>query len=521
MERGFLSRGSAIEALRWLPLVGFVVFLSSCGPSPGARCQSDGDCSDRMTCVNGVCQSVCVPNCQGSCCGDDGCGGVCPDACGTTRQTCNTNTCVCEGTCTPLTCEGAERECGQASDGCDGSLECGGCSGDQTCSTTGQCVSDCTPQTCQQQGRECGTASDGCGGTLNCGTCTTGTCVAGQCPPPTCEPDCAGKACGSDGCEGSCGTCTSDRTCVNGECQCRSRETATCCGDDVCWQDSCENVEELALDCGPYASNPYSGCRSGRCCWAPTMCIGGDVYTNGLNCRNTSGQTTSTGETIKVTECGANGCRAVSIQEAECINCAPSCAGKTCGPDGCGGTCGPCPANSVCTTDQTSCVCTTGYMPDPTFSRCIRLGGTCPAGVNANGYCVGDFWVFCDSQRGVTATECQAQGFGPCTTIGDVGACACGPVGTGGFCTGYDGGSNDELHVYCVLGFDLLAAQNCRDAGPSGFCGTYVSGGGYETSCFCEPCVDYLASQHSCLPLCLSGGTCTAAGGGAWTCLYP
>lgn len=510
------------SVLWWVPIVGFLVFASSCGPEPAPSpgCQGDGDCPSGMSCVGGTCQSVCVPNCVGLCCGDDGCGGTCEDDCADTSQTCNTNSCGCEGACVPLTCERADRECGQGSDGCGGTIDCGNCSGSEVCSALGQCVDDCMPQTCAQMGRECGQASDGCDGTLECGVCATGSCVAGQCDT-SCQPDCVGKACGPDGCGGSCGSCSAERTCMDGVCECRPHETASCCGDDVCWQDSCGNLEGVAIDCSQYASNPYSGCRSGKCCWAPTMCIGGDVYTNGLNCRNANGQTTSTGETVLVTDCGSQECRTVSIQEAECSSCTPNCSGKACGPDGCGGSCGSCPANSVCRPDQQYCDCTAGYIADPTFTGCVRLNGACPPSINSNGYCVYDTWVWCDSQRGVVATECQSTGFGPCTTIGDVGSCRCGPVTYDGFCTGYQGGAANEIHVTCVPGFELLAAQNCRDSGPNGHCGAFVTGGGHQTSCFCEPCVDYLASSHSCLPLCGAGATCVALPGGAMTCQYP
>jgi MYXO-CTERM domain-containing protein len=53
--------------------------------------------------------------------------------------------------------------------------------------------------------RACG--DDGCGG--SCGTCPQGqTCTDGECKvPPSCVPSCAGKTCGDDGCGGSCGAC--------------------------------------------------------------------------------------------------------------------------------------------------------------------------------------------------------------------------------------------------------------------------------------------------------------------------
>ncbi len=52
----------------------------------------------------------------------------------------------------------------------------------------------CVPATCQSLGHECGQPSDGCGGSLDCGGCESGnTCASGLCvnnstPPPPVEP---------------------------------------------------------------------------------------------------------------------------------------------------------------------------------------------------------------------------------------------------------------------------------------------------------------------------------------------
>lgn len=62
-------------------------------------------------------------------------------------------------------------------------------------------------------GKACG--DDGCGGT--CGSCT-GLAVcssAGACIAPVCTPACAGKTCGDDGCGGACGTCGGAQVCLS------------------------------------------------------------------------------------------------------------------------------------------------------------------------------------------------------------------------------------------------------------------------------------------------------------------
>ncbi len=136
---------------------------------------------------------VCVPDCEGKQCGDDGCSGVC-------------------GICTT---EG--QEC------IDG-----------TCKTPEE-PPDCVPSC---DGKQCG--SDGCGG--NCGQCTTGLCQGGQClGGANCVPDAElvcvdGQVWNAD----SCGNATSlaedcGHGCQDGKCLLEvgstvSTETTGCSG---------------------------------------------------------------------------------------------------------------------------------------------------------------------------------------------------------------------------------------------------------------------------------------------------
>jgi hypothetical protein len=86
-------------------------------------------------------------------------------------------------------------------------------------------LAPCTP-TCA--GKACG--DDGCGGT--CGACGPGTtCQSGQC---ACAPDCTGKECGDDGCGGSCGACGPGKTCRANRCACAPDCAGKACGDDGC-----------------------------------------------------------------------------------------------------------------------------------------------------------------------------------------------------------------------------------------------------------------------------------------------
>jgi len=145
-----------------------------------------------------ACADVCVPDCSGRACGDDGCGGSC-GACGDGT--------VCEpvsGTCASCVPDCTGKACGD--DGCGGS--CGDCVGDLAYCAVGAC--QCTPQCV---GRACG--DDGCGG--SCGDCEAGfSCNDGAC---TCAPQCDGKACGPDGCGNLCGVCDGGCACAdNGTC---------------------------------------------------------------------------------------------------------------------------------------------------------------------------------------------------------------------------------------------------------------------------------------------------------------
>jgi hypothetical protein len=110
----------------------------------------------------------------------------------------------------------------------------------------------------------------------------------------SCMPSCTGKMCGSDGCGGSCGTCSGANMGCNagGQCACIPQCTGKACGPDGC-----------GGMCGT--------CSSGTC-----------------------NMTTGT-----------------------CDGCVPQCAGKQCGPNGCGQACGQCAmANVICDTTSGQCV---------------------------------------------------------------------------------------------------------------------------------------------------------------------
>ena len=133
-----------------------------------------------------------------------------------------------QGGCIPKSCSSLGLECGQAGDGCGGSISCGLCQGTDPC-VSGKCVSSCIPDCGAKQ---CG--DDGCGD--SCGECPPGYACdqLGDCV--ICVPSCAGKECGDNGCSGSCGSCPEGLACAPaGFCancvpKCENKD----CGSDGC-----------------------------------------------------------------------------------------------------------------------------------------------------------------------------------------------------------------------------------------------------------------------------------------------
>lgn len=157
--------------------------IQVCG-SQGNVAEFARPCDEGTTCHDEDWTAV---ECRG--CRPDECGGVCGDCneCGAT--------CV-EGTCEVSSCE--DTRCGL--DRCG--HFCGQCDDARVCAQ-GHCV--CREGTCG------GTDGVACAA-YDEAWCE---CADGAC---TCFPRCDGRACGSDGCGDSCGSCATGTTCVDGTC---------------------------------------------------------------------------------------------------------------------------------------------------------------------------------------------------------------------------------------------------------------------------------------------------------------
>ena len=420
------------------------------GQSADGSCYCDEMCAGYGDCCADYCDACgdvypencgpCTPDCAGKICGADGCGGFC-------------------GTCPEgLGCSADGTEClevGSCADVCGTGPADESCFCDDLCNEYGDCCPDycdecadmypefcggCTPDCA---GKECG--FDGCDAT--CGTCETGEmcadfmcvdagcataddcatgydCVDGVCVS-VCTPDCAGKDCGSDGCEGVCGTCGADETCVAGACIADG-----CMTDDDCLDDEdCVDGECVPAACEPECTDKncgFDGC-DGTCgtCGADMICSEG--------------------------VCVAAGCSPTAPCPAgfECIDttcvslCTPDCADKDCGFDGCDGTCGTCAAGEVCNAAQQ---CEPVCVPDCTDKDCGTdgCGGSC-------GTCAAD--ETCNA-----AQQCEAA-----VCVPDCAGKTCGPDGCEGVC-GTCGASEQCVDGACQAVVDPPDA----DAGPTG-----------------------------------------------------
>jgi hypothetical protein len=140
------------------------------------------------TCSNGTCE--CTKQCNKPC-GLDGCGGMCPDRCGSLK--CANDACV---------------ECTNSND-CSSLTRRDGCTLG-VCSKSGSCQA-------QKQGATSCNVTDGPG---TQGTCSNGICV--------CQKSCSGRCGGSDGCDDTCpDTCPPSTQECGSDYKCHAKVTKT------------------------------------------------------------------------------------------------------------------------------------------------------------------------------------------------------------------------------------------------------------------------------------------------------
>lgn len=82
-------------------------------------------------------------------------------------------------------------------------------------------------------------------------------------PPPsgTCQPNCAERTCGSDGCGGSCGSCSGGQECRGGTCDCPRAAPHFCASAGVCVPACPTGMGYDPNDCGCDCAVPRSCCQ--------------------------------------------------------------------------------------------------------------------------------------------------------------------------------------------------------------------------------------------------------------------
>jgi hypothetical protein len=271
------------------------------------------ECTGQDKCVKGAC--VCLPACAGGKeCGSDGCGG----SCGTCEAGKN-----CEGAQCVVKC--GDEQCGAGENKCNCPADC-----------TGGCAGCCAGAVCKtgDLNWECGT------GASVCTECTgQEKCAGGECE---CLPECAGKLCGDDGCEGTCGQCDNCSACVAGDCQtdCSCACIDTECGlHQGCDCGSCApGLECLNYQCRPPSwTDPQSGLTwqvkptGGLLQWtsAKYHCLGLSLVGGGWRLPNID-ELRSLIRGCPSTQVGSDNC---SVQDGGCLD----------SPCSAQGLCEPCP----------------------------------------------------------------------------------------------------------------------------------------------------------------------------------
>lgn len=318
---------------------------------------------------------LCVPECDGRECGDDGCGGSC-GKCPMAAPSCHMGLCV-------VDCEDCgDRECGF--DGCGN--PCGTCPAAAPLCVNGYCMVEGEDVQCQPDcsSKQCG--PDGCGGT--CGQCPQDKrCVQGLCQSATCQKDCVDRVCGDDGCGGSCGLCADGELCMDGACVGDCGELAVCgtdCCEECCGESECCGGDEVCVS-DPETLEDYCcqpDCYDRSC--GEDGCQGScGTCSEPLTCDTKTGQCVSD---QPICDCGDNICDSEDCGE-DSVSCPKDCGfcgdGKCAGSEtmlncsadceGCGD--GKCAGNEDCDVCSVDCQCLPGQICAD--NQCINCDEYC------------------------------------------------------------------------------------------------------------------------------------------------
>ncbi len=252
-----------------------------------------------------------------------------------------------EEECKPVDCDDLGADCGAASDGCGGLLDCGECNADEECGILEHNVCTnpddiCEPLTKKEacDGKECGTTGDGCGGGHDCGSCGDGE-ACGVDEAFQCGNASAGGACEAaiESCEGVGAECGQIGDGCGGMLDCDA-ETGGCPDGQFCGLGGPDKCGDPA-DCTPLT---VAEACEGKCGFVSNGC-GAEVDGGLIECPGCAdGEACGAGGVVNV--CGSAEDACVPTTEAA------ACGTRECGAvsDGCAGShvCGACQAGEVC-----------------------------------------------------------------------------------------------------------------------------------------------------------------------------
>jgi hypothetical protein len=437
-------------------------------------CQRDEECAQGEVCRDGRCGVPAGCDATGYCAV-----GYCDLATGLCVACLSDLHCPEGYVCQAGECQLGETPCAGHGD-CPPGLVCDTGSGlCVECLSAGDCGQDeycednlCSPILCPAGARQCvgsvvmGCRTDGSGWAV-LEECAEGVpCVNGACAT-TCEPKCAGKQCGDDGCQGSCGSCPEGQECSNSG-QCLGGFLTPCADGAECASGFCVPYKEGKTVCTVFCDGP---CPADRwsckqvdearpdlvyvCAWDP-------------DCK----------EQCEGKQCGDDGCGGLcglcdqgwSCQDFRCVPCQASCflpdgQVKECGPDGCGGSCGQC---------AEGCGCYNGRCEGHCQDTC--QGKVCgPDGLG--GWCGDCPWGYQCDWSGQCVPECTDTCEGK----------KCGYTKCGEFCGDCPAGWACEQNQCQAVCLPSCAGKQCGDNGCGGSCGTCQPG---VTFCEDGQCVE-------------------------------
>ena len=380
----------------------------TCGDNGcGGSCGSCLDCNnavDNTLCnpLSNECNVPCCPDCTGKICGLDGCGGTC-GSCGQNMYCNDAGQCADSSGCVP---DCTNKQCGD--NGCG--FSCGSCVPEQVCNSQNMCITigesggPCngidfngvcyndklyfcandvlTEVDCPAQAKTCLPAADGTGF---------------DCQAIPCQPQCQGKSCGDDGCGGQCGICPVGKSCQDGSCctpQCNGKN----CGDDGC-----------GGLCGTCQGNET--CTAGVCVPNNTNDCG-NVPSTGVCVANNILKTCVDGAVVE-TDCAADN-KVCSVEPQFGVSicstplCVPKCTNKECGMDGCGGSCGTCAMGEFCSDAQTCESTTNGSCAGQCDVFTVGAPCQCDSLCFENNDCCADICTECPNSFLGECAKCES-----------------------------------------------------------------------------------------------------------------